>query len=50
LSLEAIDGLIPVLPSTRRYLRRMEKAEILKKNTTKKASQDIIAFIKPEKT
>lgn len=28
----------------------MEKAEILKKNTTKKATQDIITFIKPEKT
>ena len=25
LSLAPVDGLIPVLPSTRRYLRRMEK-------------------------
>ncbi len=45
LSLSPVDGLIPVLPSTRRYLRRMEKADYFKKNSGKKATQDILSFI-----
>ncbi len=45
LSLASVDGLIPVLPSTRRYLRKMEKAEFFKKASGKKATSDILAFI-----
>ncbi len=45
LSLAPVDGLIPVLPSTRRYLRKMEKAEFFKKVSGKKATSDILAFI-----
>lgn len=45
LSLAPVDGLIPVLPSTRRYLRRMEKAETFKKASGKKATSDILAFV-----
>lgn len=45
LSLSPVDGLIPVLPSTRRYLRRMEKADFFKKNSGKKATADILSFI-----
>jgi hypothetical protein len=49
LTLNAVNGLIPVLPSTRRYLRRMEKAEFFKKNASKKATTDIVSFIQPAK-
>jgi hypothetical protein len=45
LSLAPVDGLIPVLPSTRRFLRRMEKTEIFKKASGKKAATDILTFI-----
>jgi hypothetical protein len=47
LSLSPVNGLIPVLPSTRRYLRRMEKAEFFKKNNKK--GTDIVSFIQPIK-
>ena len=47
LSLSPVNGLIPVLPSTRRYLRRMEKAEFFKKNNKK--ATDILSFIQPVK-
>lgn len=50
LSLAPVDGLIPVLPSTRRYLRRMEKQEYFKKNGGKKATSDILSFISGPKT
>ena len=49
LTLNAVNGMIPVLPSTRRYLRRMEKAEFFKKNANKKGTTDIVSFIQPAK-
>jgi hypothetical protein len=49
LNLSPVDGFIPVLPSTRRFLRRMEKTEFFKKNSAKKTTVEINNFVRSPK-
>lgn len=51
LQVETETGEIPLLPSTRRYIRRMQKQEIVRKESKKFTTSkiDIISFIAPKK-
>lgn len=43
--METDSGEIPLLASTRRFIRRMKKQEIARKELKKQAKVDILAFI-----
>ncbi len=43
------DHEVPILPSTRRYLRRIQKQELAKKHWSKSQKVDIVGFFRAEK-
>lgn len=52
LQVDKDSGEIPLLPSTRRYIRRVQKQEIARKEFKKTQAQkvDILSYINPKKT
>ena len=50
LQVETDSGEIPLLPSTRRYIRRMQKHEIVRKELKKAQKTDILGFFSAKNT